>query len=123
MTRNFKHIYINFVMKVKEVAEKLGLEVYSAPEGLDREVTGGYTSDLLSDVMGHAREGQIWITLQTHKNIMAVASLRDLAAIILVKGFKPDADTIELSVQEGIPLLGTKMQAFELSGSLCELLK
>jgi len=110
-------------MKVKEVAEKLGLEVYSAPEGLDREVTGGYSSDLLSDVMGHAKEGQIWITLQTHKNIMAVASLRDLAAIVLVKGFKPDADTMELSVQEGIPVLGTKMQAFELSGSLYELLK
>ena len=110
-------------MKVKDVAQKLGLEVYSAPEGLEREVTGGYTSDLLSDVMGHAKERQIWITLQTHKNIMAVASLRDLAAIILVKGFKPDADTIELSAQEGIPLLGTKMQAFELSGSLCELLK
>jgi len=73
-------------MKVKDVAQKLGLEVYSAPEGLEREVTGGYTSDLLSDVMGHAKEGQIWITLQTHKNIMAVASLRDLAAIILVKG-------------------------------------
>ena len=110
-------------MKVKDVAEKLGLEVYSAPEGLDREVTGGYSSDLLSDVMGHAKEGQIWITLQTHKNIMAVASLRDLAAIVLVKGFKPDADTMELSVQEGIPVLGTKMQAFELSGSLYELLK
>lgn len=110
-------------MIVKEVAEKLGLEVYSAPEGLDREVTGGYSSDLLSDVMGHAKEGQIWITLQTHKNIMAVASLRDLAAIVLVKGFKPDADTMELSVQEGIPVLGTKMQAFELSGSLYELLK
>jgi predicted transcriptional regulator len=110
-------------MKVKDVAEKLGLKVYSAPQGLEREVSGGYTSDLLSDVMGHSQEGQIWITLQTHKNIMAVASLRDLAAIILVKGFEPDADTMELSEQEGIPVLGTRMQAFELSGSLYEILK
>ncbi|OJV19573.1 MAG: serine kinase [Bacteroidetes bacterium 41-46] len=110
-------------MNVKEVAERLSLNVFSAPEGLDREVAGGYSSDLLSDVMGHAQEGQIWITLQTHKNIMAVASLKDLAAIILVKGFVPDQDTLELSAKEGIPVLGTKMQAFELSGKLYEMLK
>ena len=110
-------------MKVRDIAESLSLNVFSAPEGLDREVTGGYASDLLSDVMGHAQEGHIWITLQTHKNIMAVASLKDIAAIILVKGFEPDHDTIELSVKEGIPVMGTKMQAFELAGRLYEMLK
>jgi len=110
-------------MKVKDVAEKLSLRIFSAPEGLNREVTGGYTSDLLSDVMGHAQEGHIWITLQTHKNIMAVASLKDIAAIILVKGFIPEPETIELSVQEGIPVLGSSSEAFELSGKLFEMLK
>jgi serine kinase of HPr protein (carbohydrate metabolism regulator) len=110
-------------MKVKDVAEKLSLRIFSAPEGLNREVTGGYTSDLLSDVMGHAQEGHIWITLQTHKNIMAVASLKDIAAIILVKGFIPEPETIELSVQEGIPVLGSSSEAFELSGKLYEMLK
>lgn len=110
-------------MKVKDVAEKLSLKIFSAPEGLNREVTGGYTSDLLSDVMGHAQEGHIWITLQTHKNIMAVASLKDIAAIILVKGFTPEPETIELSVQEGIPVLGSNSEAFELSGKLYEILK
>ena len=110
-------------MKVKDVAEKLSLKVFSAPEGMDKEVLGGYTSDLLSDVMGHAKEGQLWITLQTHKNIMAVASLKDMAAIILVKGFTPETDTIELSAQEGIPVLGSSMEAFELSGELYRLLK
>ena len=64
-------------------------------------ITGGYTSDLLSDVMGHADEGQIWITLQTHRNIMAVASLKDLAAIVVVKGFVPDEGTIQQSNDEG----------------------
>jgi predicted transcriptional regulator len=54
---------------------------------------------------------------------MAVASLKDIAAIILVKGFEPDPDTIELSVKEGIPVMGTKMQAFELAGRLYEMLK
>ncbi|HNW49052.1 MAG: DRTGG domain-containing protein [Bacteroidales bacterium] len=110
-------------MKVKDVAEKLSLRIFSAPEGLNREVTGGYTSDLLSDVMGHAQEGHIWITLQTHKNIMAVASLKDIAAIILVKGFIPEPETIELSVQEGIPVLGSSSETFELSGKLYEMLK
>ncbi|MDD4292512.1 MAG: serine kinase [Bacteroidales bacterium] len=110
-------------MKVKDVAEKLSLRIFSAPEGLNREVTGGYTSDLLSDVMGHAQEGHIWITLQTHKNIMAVASLKDIAASILVKGFIPEPETIELSVQEGIPVLGSSSETFELSGKLYEMLK
>jgi len=110
-------------MKVKDVAEKLSLKIFSAPEGLNRDVTGGYTSDLLSDVMGHAQEGHIWITLQTHKNIMAVASLKDIAAIILVKGFTPEPETIELSQLEGIPVLGSSSEAFELSGKLYEMLK
>ena len=110
-------------MKVKDVAERLSLKIFSAPEGLSREITGGYTSDLLSDVMGHSQEGQLWITLQTHKNIMAVASLKDLAAIILVKGFVPEQDTVELSEQEGIPILGSDCEAFELSGKLFEMLK
>ncbi|MDD3033371.1 MAG: serine kinase [Bacteroidales bacterium] len=110
-------------MIVKDVIEKLNLEIFSAPEGVDRVVKGGYTSDLLSDVMGHAKEGQIWITLQTHKNIMAVATLKDLAAIVLVKGFKPEADTIEASLSEGIPILGSNLEAFELSGELFNILK
>lgn len=110
-------------MTVREIADALGLTVFSGEKGLDREVTGGYASDLLSDVMGFAREGQLWITLQTHRNIMGVASLKDLAAIILVKGFKPDAEAVAGSEDEGIPILGSDMQAFELSGKLYELFR
>lgn len=110
-------------MKLKEVSEKLDLKVYSGHGDLDKEVTGGYSSDLLSDVMGHSKEGQIWITLQTHKNIMGVASLKDLAGIILVKGFIPSADALALSESEGIAILGTDMEAFELCGKLYNLLK
>ncbi|MCL2561514.1 MAG: serine kinase [Rikenellaceae bacterium] len=110
-------------MTVKEVAERLGLTVFSGAAGLEREVTGGYTSDLLSDVMGFAREGQLWVTLQTHRNAMGVASLKELAAIVLVKGFRPDDDTISSSEDEGIPILGSDLPAFELSGRLYELLR
>lgn len=110
-------------MTVKDLAGKLGLNVLTGDTGLANEVKGGYTSDLLSDVMGHSKEGQVWVTLQTHRNILGIATLKDLAAIILVKGFLPDEDTIAVAVEEGVPLLSTKDQAFEISGRLYELLK
>ncbi len=110
-------------MKVKDIVHLLDLTVYSGEQGLDREVTGGYVSDLLSDVMGHADAGQIWVTLQTHKNVMAIASLKDLAAVILVNKQKPDANTAEQSNEEGVPILGTTMGAFEVTGKLYELIK
>lgn len=103
-------------MTVRELATQLKLEVCCGAAGLDKEIKGGYTSDLLSDVMGNAREGNIWITLQTHKNIMAIASLKELAAIVLVKGYRPEEDTVSESEAEGIPILSTSRQTFEMNG-------
>ncbi|MCK9617077.1 MAG: serine kinase [Lentimicrobiaceae bacterium] len=110
-------------MNVKNIVDTLGLQIFSGEQGLDREITGGYTSDLLSDVMGHADARQIWITLQTHKNIMAIASLKELAAIILVKGYTPEQDTATQSNAENIPILGTTDEAFAISGKLYKLLE
>ena len=110
-------------MKVEDLIERLGLTVHSGREGLGREVTGGYTSDLLSDVMGHAKEGDVWVTLQTHKNVMAIASLKDLAAVIVVKGHVPEEDTTAESEREGIPILRTGEETFEVTGRLYEVLK
>ncbi len=110
-------------MTIQELVNTLGLEVYSGKAGLNKTVEGGYTSDLLSDVMGHAREGNVWITLQTHKNVMAIASLKDLSAVILVKGLQPDEDMAAQSEKEGIPVLGTKKQCFEISGEVYKLLQ
>lgn len=109
-------------MKVCDIQDKLNLTLFSGSEGLSKEVGGGYASDLLSDVMGNAGEGEVWITLQTHKNIMAVASLKDLAAVILVKGLQPDEATLLQSEEEGIPVLGTSMETFEVAGRLYNLL-
>ena len=109
-------------MKVSEIVEKLNLRVFSGYEGLETEITNGYTSDLLSDVMGHAEAGNAWVTLQTHKNVMAIASLKDLAAVILVKNFEPEADMASQSNEEGIPVLGTSEEAFAISGKLYNLL-
>ena len=108
-------------MTVKDIVERMGLEIFSGEDGLNREVSGGYTSDLLSDVMGYARKGSLWITLHSHRNIIGVASLKELSAIVLVKGYVPDRDTILVSDSEGIPVLGSKQESFELSGKLYEL--
>jgi serine kinase of HPr protein (carbohydrate metabolism regulator) len=110
-------------MKVSDIIGTLDLEVFCGKDGLDNEISGGYTSDLLSDVIGNADAGKIWITLQTHKNTIAVASLKELSAIILVKGFKPEEDTAIQSEEEKIPILGSKEEAFEISGKLYKLLQ
>jgi len=109
-------------MQVKDILTILDLKIFGGSQGLDREITGGYTSDLLSDVMGHADNGRMWITLQTHKNVIAIASLKELAAVILIKGFEPDTDMLAQAEEEGIPVLGTSNQAFEITGKLYNLL-
>jgi len=109
-------------MKISEVVDQLNLKVFSGYKGLHKEILGAYTSDLLSDVMGNLNEGYIWITLQTHQNIMAVSSLKDASAIIMVKGLSPEPTTIKMSEEEGIPILGTELETFEISGKLFMLL-
>lgn len=109
-------------MKVKDLVEKLGLRIFCGEESLDREIKGGYASDLLSDVMGFAKEGQVWVTLQTHKNVIAIASLKELAAIVIVKGNEPEADMLEQARKEGIPVLGTEDQTFGTVGRIYSML-
>ncbi|WP_163717391.1 DRTGG domain-containing protein [Mangrovibacterium lignilyticum] len=109
-------------MKVSEIIDQLGLKVIAGEKGLDREISGAYVSDLLSDVMGNAREGQIWITLQVHQNVMAIASLKDLAAVILVKDLEANANTIQHSNEEQIPILSSSLSTFDIAGKLHALL-
>ncbi len=108
-------------MKVSELVEKLGLTVFSGSEGLDREITGGYVSDLLSDVMGNAKEGNVWITLQVHQNVMAIASLKEMAAVILVNNLVPHENTVRHSNDENLPVLGTCLSTFEMAGKLYQI--
>ncbi|MBO7446087.1 MAG: serine kinase [Bacteroidales bacterium] len=105
-------------MTVKDIIEKMNLKVYSGENNLGNEIKGGYVSDLLSDVMGFAQEGHAWVTLQTHKNVIAIASLKELACVILVKGNEPDEDMLEQAKEEEIPVLGTTEQTFEVAGQL-----
>ena len=109
-------------MKVQELVEKLNLKVLAGEKGLDREIDGCYISDLLSDVMGNAMEGNIWITLQTHKNVMAVASLKEMSCIILVKDLGANEDTINQANEEELPILQTSLPTFEIAGLVYNLL-
>lgn len=110
-------------MTVKELIDKMNLTVFSGEDNLNTEIKGGYVSDLLSDVMGFAQEGNVWVTLQTHKNVIAIASLKELACVVLVKDNKPDEDMLEQAIAENIPVLGSSEQTFEVAGRIYELLK
>lgn len=109
-------------MKIEDLVQALQLEVKCGKDYLNREVTGGYTGDLLSDVMGNAREGYIWITRQVHQNIVAVASLKELAGIILINSCQPAPDTLEKAEAEKIPVMVSSLPAFEISGQIYNLL-
>ena len=108
-------------MKLGEIVEKLNLEVKAGKEGFNADVTGGYVSDLLSDVMANSRKGDLWITLQIHQNTIAVATLKELAGIILINAKEPAGETVVKAEQEGVPLLVSPMTAFEVVCQLHEL--
>jgi len=105
-------------MKLIDIVKQFGLEVKAGPGRLDQEVTGGYVSDLLSDVLAHAEEGNVWVTLHIHQNIVAVASHKGLCGIILIQGRDPEKDTVAKAEEEGIPIMVSSLSAFELVGRL-----
>jgi len=109
-------------MTVKDIIERLDLKCLNEAN-LDAEVSGAYASDLLSDVMGNARSGQVWITMQTHKNVTAIASLKDIPAVIIVRDGVPDDDMLEHAKDEDICLLVSKDATFEVCGKLFELIR
>jgi len=110
------------MMNLSSIVKELNIKVECGKDQLTREVTGGYVGDLLSDVMANSKEGNLWITRQTHQNIVAVASLKELAGIILVQGKEPEEDTLGKASKEGIPILVTDLYTFEVAGKLYKLL-
>jgi len=105
-------------VKLVELVNTLDLVVASAEGHLGHEVTGGYASDLLSDVLANGEPGNLWITLQIHQNIVAVGSMKDFAGIILVNGREPEQDTVEKAEAENIAIMVTELSTFELVGRL-----
>lgn len=105
-------------MLVKDLVEKLNMKVVCGSGCLEHEVLNGFTGDLLSVVMGKALEGCAWITIQSHFNIVAVASLVDVACIIVSEGFEVEADAIEKAEEEGIPILSTTLSSYQVCAQL-----
>lgn len=110
------------LLKLEDIVKDLNLKLKCCEDSLNREVNGGYVGDLLSDVIANSKENDIWITRQTHQNIVAVASLKDLAGIILVQGAEPTPETLEKAVKEGIPLMVSDSTAFEVAGKIHRLI-
>ncbi len=108
-------------MKLKEIIEKLNLQVVN-PVNMDVEINDVYASDLLSDVMGRAKSGQIWVTLQTHKNVAAIASLKDIPAVIITGNAKPDDDMLAHAINEEICILISNDLCYPICGKLFSLL-
>jgi hypothetical protein len=108
-------------MKLKELAERLTLELTTPNAPMEAEVKTGYASDLLSDVLANSIEGDLWVTRQTHLNIVAIAVMRDLSGILLVNGSQPDPDTLEKAAEKMVPILRTPLPTFEIVGRLYQL--
>jgi hypothetical protein len=109
-------------MKLQQVIEKLNLTLLTDPKDFSEiETTEGYASDLLSCVMSGAPHGSLWVTLQAHTNIVAVAALLELAAIIISEGAAPDENTIKKANDEGITLLSSPASTFSIVGQLSRL--
>ncbi len=109
-------------MTVNEMAEALALKKLTVSNG-DREFSGVYIGDLLSWVMGRAQSDNVWITIMSNVNIVAVATLADVACIVLAENVVPDAKVLETATQKGVNVFTTEKTAFEIAAELAALTK
>ena len=105
-------------MTVKDLQSKLNLKALN--EATNTEVEGAFISDMLSDVMAGAKAGNVWITVQTHKNIIAAANLVDVPAIIVVRDKKVPEDTMQMADRVGVTVLTTELDSFQVAVKLYE---
>ena len=107
-------------MTVKELAELIQAKDMTPDTEKDGEVTCGYTCDLLSWVMAHGAAGMAWVTVQTHMNVIAVASLMEMAAVIIPEDIEMEGPSLEKAKEEGITVLQSPMTAYEICARLAE---
>ena len=109
-------------MRIREMAGVVDAEIVQGVYE-DAELAGAYTSDLLSDVMAHAKVGEALITIQAHKNTVAVASLIGAPAIVVCNGRPVPEDMIQAARDEGIAIVRTGLSQYEVSGRLWKALR
>ena len=108
-------------MTVKELAAALDCKIFCMPDA-DREISGGYAGDLLSWVMGRAKEGDAWITIMSNVNIVAVCTLADPACIILSEGVTLDEEAKKRAEQQGVNILVTELDTFAACAKIAKLI-
>ncbi|NLL69554.1 MAG: serine kinase [Epulopiscium sp.] len=108
-------------MTVQKIMDALQLTLVAGEKGLKKAITTGYVGDLLSSVMAHAQEGCVWLTIQGHLNIVAVASLVNISCIIVIQGATIQPDTIEKANEEHIPIFSTEYSAYEMVKKLVDI--
>ncbi|MDR2515240.1 MAG: AraC family transcriptional regulator [Christensenellaceae bacterium] len=107
-------------MTVRELIGQSGARLLNEGVDLEGEVLYGYACDLLSWVMARAAAKTAWITVMTHLNVVAVAALLDMACVIVPENAEIAQDVLDKAKEEGIPVLGSGLTAFELAGRLYE---
>ena len=105
-------------MKVTDLETKLKLKPVN--QVYDKDIDGGFVSDMVSDVMAGAQAGNVWVTVQTHKNVVAAANLVDIAAIIVVRGKKIPEDTIQMADRARMTMFSTDLDTFQVAIKLYE---
>lgn len=105
-------------MNVAQLMGSLELDLLTPETDLTREVTGGCVCDLLSFVMARGEAGMAWITVQTHLNVIAVASLHEFSCVIVAEGCAVEPETLVKAAEEGIPVLRSALSEYILSGRL-----
>ena len=108
-------------MKLSRVVEALSLTVRVGDANLDADVTGGYAADLLSCAMAGARHGYLWVTLQGHLNVVAIATLSELAGVVVTEDKPISPDALAKAQEESLPILSTPLTTYEVVGRLWEL--
>lgn len=108
-------------MTVAQLMKTLDLRLLTPITDGERQVTGGCVGDLLSFVMAKGEAGMAWITVQTHLNVVAVASLHEFSCIIIAEGCAVEAGALAKAEEEGIPILSSPLSGYTLAGRLYEL--
>ena len=108
-------------MQVKEFVEKTSFTVKASKKALEKEITGVFVGDLLSWVMGNCEENQVWITVQSHLNIVAVAALKEISCLVIAQSAEVEDELINKAIEEDIALCMCDLSAYEVCKKCAEL--
>jgi serine kinase of HPr protein (carbohydrate metabolism regulator) len=108
-------------IRLKDIVERLNLSVCCGEALLDRQVTGGYAGDLMSDVLAHSKPGNLWVTMQVHDTVAAIAFQIGLAAVVISHGREPAAGTVQKAREHNVPIMVSGLSTFETVAGLARL--